>query len=141
MRNIIKINWNEVDWKKIESRVFRIQRRIYKAKTDKKVTAVHYLQKKIIIGFQEKLMSIREASKINKFYWIKTIYINTSKKTIKIAYTSNLKKILILSQKTQTLNHELKILPQFLRFGSAKIPTLLSLFQIFFCLFFCFSIQ
>jgi RNA-directed DNA polymerase len=100
MRNIIKINWNEVDWKKIESRVFRIQRRIYKAKTDKKVTAVHYLQKKIIIGFQEKLMSIREASKINKFYWIKTIYINTSKKTIKIAYTSNLKKILILDSKT-----------------------------------------
>lgn len=94
MSNIIKIHWNEVDWKKIESRVFRIQRRIYKAKTDKKVNAVHYLQKKIIVGFQEKLMSIREASKTHKFYWIKTIYINTTTNNIKVVYISSLRKTL-----------------------------------------------
>jgi hypothetical protein len=63
MSNLSKLAWNEVDWKNIESRVFRIQRRIYKAKTEQKIDAIYYLQKKIIHGLNGKLLSIRNACK------------------------------------------------------------------------------
>ncbi len=98
MSNIIKIAWNEVDWKKIESRVFRVQRRIYKAKIDKKITAVHYLQKKIIIGFEEKLLSIREATRVQQLYWIKKIHINNSRKQINLIYNSRVEKNIIFDK-------------------------------------------
>lgn len=97
MSNTIKIRWNEVDWKKIESKVFRIQRRIYKAKTDKTVNVVYYLQKKIITSIEGKLFSIREASKSKENYWIKSIYLTNSRKTIKLVYSSNLKKTITLN--------------------------------------------
>lgn len=97
MSNPIKIRWNEVDWKKIESKVFRIQRRIYKAKTDKTVNVVYYLQKKIITSIEGKLLSIREASKSKENYWIKNIYLTSSRKTIKLVYSSNLKKTITLN--------------------------------------------
>lgn len=92
MSNISKLEWNKVDWKKIESRVFRIQRRIYKAKTEKKVNAIHYLQKKIINSIEAKIIAIREANKLKKSYWIKKIYFNTRKKKVKLAYQLKLKK-------------------------------------------------
>lgn len=82
MSNTSTLAWNKVDWKKIESRVFRIQRRIYKAKTEKKVNAIHYLQKKIINSIGAKLLAIREAIRTKKSYWIKNIYFNNRKKKL-----------------------------------------------------------
>lgn len=86
MSNLFKLAWNEVDWKKIESRVFRIQRRIYKAKTDKKITTVHYLQKKIIDSLDGKLLSARYSTNIESQLWIKQILIFISEKNIKLIY-------------------------------------------------------
>lgn len=92
MSNISKLAWNKVDWKKVESRVFRIQRRIYKAKIEKKVNVVHYLQKKIINSIDGKLIGIREAIKIQKTCWIKILYLNNKKKNITTIYTLKVKK-------------------------------------------------
>lgn len=91
MSNKSELAWNKVDWKKIESRVFRIQRRIYKAKTEKKVNVVYYLQKKIINSLDGKLLSIREAIKIQKSCGIKTLYFHNRKKSINLVCTLKIK--------------------------------------------------
>lgn len=88
MSNVAQLAWNKVDWKKIESRVFRIQRRIYKAKTDKKITTVHYLQKKLINSLDGKLTSIREVFKLTKVHWINSIHFHGTNKSIHLIYTS-----------------------------------------------------
>lgn len=87
MSDILKLVWNKIDWKKVESRIFRIQRRIYKAKTEKKVTALHYLQKKIINSLDGKLICIRESIKTTQLYWVKNIQIYSPKKNIILHYT------------------------------------------------------
>jgi RNA-directed DNA polymerase len=66
MSNLNKLAWNNVDWKKVESRVFRMQRRIYKAKSKNKTDTVHYLQDKLLNSFDAKLLSLRKVSPIPK---------------------------------------------------------------------------
>lgn len=63
MSNLNKLAWNNVDWKKVESRVFRMQRRIYKAKSKNRPDTVHYLQNKLLHSFDAKLLSLRKVSK------------------------------------------------------------------------------
>lgn len=66
MSNLNKLAWNQVDWKKVESRVFRIQRRIYKAKSKNKTTTLHYLQNKLLHSLDAKLLSVRKVSRLQK---------------------------------------------------------------------------
>ena len=87
MSNTSELAWNKVDWKKIESRVFRVQRRIYKVKTEKKVNVVYYLQKKIINSLDAKLLSIREAIKIQKSCRVKNLYFHNRKENIDLVCT------------------------------------------------------
>lgn len=92
MSNLSKLAWNEVDWKNIESRVFRLQRRIYKAKTEQKIDVVYYLQKKIIHGLNGKFLSIRKACKNLNIRIAKKLILHIPQKKIVLLYALNLQK-------------------------------------------------
>jgi RNA-directed DNA polymerase len=92
MSNLSKLAWNEVDWKTLESRVFRIQRRIYKAKTEQKIDTVYYLQKKIIHGLNGKLLSIRKACNNRDIRIIKKVILYVPQKKIILGYVLKLQK-------------------------------------------------
>ena len=58
--------WEMIDWKLVNKRVNRLQRRIYKQAKLGKSEKVHYLQKKMIYSFDAKLLSVRKVTVENK---------------------------------------------------------------------------
>ena len=66
MSNFTKLAWNNLNWTLVQGRVFRIQRRIFKARKEEKMGVVHYLQDKIIHSLDAKLLSVRQAIPVKK---------------------------------------------------------------------------
>ncbi len=100
----IKLAWNDIDWIKIESRVSRVQRRIYKAKIENKTQLVHFLQKKLINSLDAKLFSINKAvtfKQKNFHYKINTIVNNEIK--IHLAMSFNLNGTTYVKQQNQNI--------------------------------------
>ena len=97
MSNLNKLAWSHVDWKKVESRVFRMQRRIYKAKNKNKIDTVHYLQNKLLHSLDAKLLSIRKVSRVPENISL------LHKLTLKLSGTRNTKPVSNL--KTNLVNH------------------------------------
>lgn len=58
--------WDEVDWTLVESRVSRLQSRIYLASLNGENGKVHYLQKKILKSSDAKYLAVRRVTQINK---------------------------------------------------------------------------
>nr|YP_009367505.1 putative reverse transcriptase and intron maturase [Pseudoneochloris marina]ARK14543.1 putative reverse transcriptase and intron maturase [Pseudoneochloris marina] len=56
-----KLAWDQIDWTKVQQRIFRIQRRIYRAKTKQNITVVYYLQNKLINSLDAKLLAVNQA--------------------------------------------------------------------------------
>ena len=67
--NAKKVNsiqqWNQIDWKNAEKRVFKLQKRIYKASRRDDVLTVRRLQKTIIKSWTAKCLAVRRVTQEN----------------------------------------------------------------------------
>ena len=58
--------WREINWTKVERRVFKLQKRIYRASQRGDVIAVRKLQKMLIKSWYGRLLAVRRFSQINQ---------------------------------------------------------------------------
>jgi RNA-directed DNA polymerase len=62
----IKLAWKEVDWRLVQKRLSRQQRRVYKASMKGNRSKVHFLQKKILVSLDARLIAVRRVTTENK---------------------------------------------------------------------------
>ncbi len=60
------VEWNQINWRKVEKAVFKLQKRIYQASRNGDVRKVHKLQKTLLNSFYAKLISVRRVTQDNK---------------------------------------------------------------------------
>ncbi|MFM7580047.1 MAG: group II intron reverse transcriptase/maturase [Microcystaceae cyanobacterium] len=60
------LQWKDIDWKTLEKRVYKIQKRIYKASQRGDVRAVHRLQKTLIKSWSAKCLAVRRITQDNQ---------------------------------------------------------------------------
>ncbi|AFZ49363.1 group II intron reverse transcriptase/maturase [Dactylococcopsis salina] len=58
--------WSQIDWKEIEIRVFKLQKRIYRASLSGDVAKVHKLQRLLLRSWCAKLLAVRRISQDNQ---------------------------------------------------------------------------
>lgn len=58
--------WDEIPWRKLEKHVYRIQKRIYRAKQAGKTRAVHKLQKLLMKSEAARLLAVRRVTQDNQ---------------------------------------------------------------------------
>lgn len=61
-----ELSWKDVDWTSVRSRVFKYQKRIYKASLNNENGKVCFLQKKLINSLDAKLLAVRRVTSDNK---------------------------------------------------------------------------
>ena len=59
-------NWNEINWKQLERRVFKLQKRIYKASQRGDVKSVRRLQKTLMNSWSAKCLAVRRVTQDNQ---------------------------------------------------------------------------
>lgn len=64
--NRVNIAWDDVKWLQVNSRVRRIQHRIYKASLKGDTKRVHWLQKFLINNWDARLLAVRQVTTLNK---------------------------------------------------------------------------
>ena len=65
----LKLNtvaWNEIDWRKVELSVFKLQKRIYQASKSDNIRKLRRLQKTLLNSYNAKLLSVRRVSQDNQ---------------------------------------------------------------------------
>jgi RNA-directed DNA polymerase len=62
----VKVEWNKVDWRKLERRVFKLQKRIYRASQRGDVKAVRRLQKTLMRSWSAKMLAVRRVTQDNQ---------------------------------------------------------------------------
>jgi RNA-directed DNA polymerase len=60
------VGWNEIDWRTVESTVFKLQRRIYQASVSGNVHKIRKLQKTLLRSYSAKLLSVRRVTQDNQ---------------------------------------------------------------------------
>ncbi|GAA6614235.1 group II intron reverse transcriptase/maturase [Scytonema sp. NUACC26] len=60
------VEWNSVEWQKLERRVFKLQKRIYKASQRGDVKAVRKLQKTLVRSWSAKMLAVRRVTQDNQ---------------------------------------------------------------------------
>lgn len=60
------VEWNTIDWRKIQITVFKLQKRIYQASQDGDVYRVRRLQKTLISSFYARLLATRKVTQDNQ---------------------------------------------------------------------------
>lgn len=86
------LKWNEVDWPLVENRVYRYQRRIYRASEENNQYVINNLQRRLLRSFDAKLLAVRQVTTENKGGKIRDVelkFYDTPDKKIKLA--NNLK--------------------------------------------------
>src|SRR5579862_3127102 len=58
--------WKALDWKRIQKRVFKLQKRIYRAAQRDDVKAVHRLQRLLMKSFFAKCLAVRRVTQDNR---------------------------------------------------------------------------
>jgi RNA-directed DNA polymerase len=62
---LIRYEWNHLPWKRIQSKVFKLQRRIYRASQRGNVKIVHKLQRLLIKSWYARLLAVRRVTQEN----------------------------------------------------------------------------
>jgi RNA-directed DNA polymerase len=92
--NMSNINsWEDIQWRDIESRVFRLQLRIFKASANQKLEKMYKLQKLLISSSSAKFLSVRRVAQENagkKTPGVDKIVISTPSEKFKLANRLNL---------------------------------------------------
>ena len=60
------VEWNQINWRKVEKSVFKLQKRIYQASIKGNVKKVHKLKKTLLNSYYARLMAVRRISQDNK---------------------------------------------------------------------------
>ena len=63
--NLNTVEWNQIDWKKVQLSVFKLQKRIYQASKSGNVRKVRLLQKTLLNSYYAKLLSVRRVTQDN----------------------------------------------------------------------------
>ena len=63
---IEETGWNNIEWKEVEVRVFKLQKRIYRASQSGDVAKVHKLQRLLLRSWCAKLLAVRRISQDNQ---------------------------------------------------------------------------
>ena len=58
--------WREIDWKQVERRVYKLQKRIYRASSRGDVKVVRQLQKTLIRSWSAKVLAVRKVTQDNQ---------------------------------------------------------------------------
>src|SRR5712691_1977795 len=61
-----RYEWNAIPWRKLEVRVFKLQRRIYQATTRGETQKVRRLQKLLATSWSAKSLAVRRVTQENK---------------------------------------------------------------------------
>ena len=61
-----RVKWDEIDWRKAEKSVFKLQKRIYRAYVNGDVKKGKRLQKTLINSYNSRLLSVRKVSQDNR---------------------------------------------------------------------------
>ncbi|AOW98043.1 group II intron reverse transcriptase/maturase [Moorena producens PAL-8-15-08-1] len=61
-----KVEWNTVNWRKLEQTVFKLQKRIYQASQRGDVSVVRKLQKTLMKSWSAKMIAVRKVTQQNK---------------------------------------------------------------------------
>lgn len=67
--HLIKLNsvaWNQIDWRKVEKSVFKLQKRIYQASINGNVIKARKIQKTLLNSYHAKLLAVRKISQDNQ---------------------------------------------------------------------------
>ena len=59
------VEWNEINWRKVEISTFKLQKRIYQASIDGNVRKLRRLQKTLLNSYHAKLLAVRRVSQDN----------------------------------------------------------------------------
>ena len=59
------VEWNEINWRKVELAVFKLQKRIYQASKDDNVIKFRRLQKTLLNSYHAKLLAVRRVTQDN----------------------------------------------------------------------------
>jgi len=82
------LKWNSIEWPLVNERVFKYQRRIYRASQNGKQNVVRNLQQKLITSLDSKLLAVRQVTTENKgrkTAGVDNILYDTPEKKIKLA--------------------------------------------------------
>nr|WP_041227079.1 reverse transcriptase N-terminal domain-containing protein [Crinalium epipsammum] len=60
------VEWNKVDWRKLEIRVYKLQKRIFRASSRGDLKAVRRLQKTLMRSTSGKMLSVRRVTQDNQ---------------------------------------------------------------------------
>jgi len=61
-----KVGWSDINWRKIEHYVWKLQKRIYRASINGNIKLVHKLQKTLMKSWNGRLLSVRRVTQENK---------------------------------------------------------------------------
>lgn len=61
-----RYRWNEITWRKLQAKTFKLQKRIYRAAQQKNTKLVHQLQRLLLTSNSAKLLSTRKVSQDNR---------------------------------------------------------------------------
>ena len=61
-----RVKWDEIDWRKVEKSVFKLQKRIYRAYVNGDVNKGKRLQKTLINSYNSRLLAVRKVSQDNR---------------------------------------------------------------------------
>jgi RNA-directed DNA polymerase len=84
-----RLIWDTINWDKIEKRISRVQRRIFKASLVRKIGLVHNLQVRLINSLDAKLLSVRQITKCNtenRILLLQNSKTITSERKVSLAY-------------------------------------------------------
>jgi RNA-directed DNA polymerase len=62
----LMVEWNTINWRKLERRVYKLQKRIYQASNRGDVKAVHKLQKTLMKSWSGKTLAVRKVTQDNQ---------------------------------------------------------------------------
>ena len=60
------VEWNQIDWRKVQKSVFKMQKRIYRAFNSGDVRQGRRLQKTLIKSYYNRLLSVRKVTQDNQ---------------------------------------------------------------------------
>ncbi len=60
------VEWRETDWRKLERRIFKLQKRIFQASSRGDLKAVRRLQKTLMRSWSGKMLAVRRVTQDNQ---------------------------------------------------------------------------
>lgn len=60
-----RYKWNEINWRKLERKVFKLQKRIYRASLENDLKKVHSLQRLLLESRSAKMLAVKRVTQLN----------------------------------------------------------------------------